>query len=363
MLDWLSTDPFFQLLWLVVLIELMLLLPQLIWLWLRSIRAARRREATAEFEAAVGVRLLGSLHEPQARQDWVRDASRYPEEVVRGFLSPYLLTTTGDMHAALAEVYAELGFLEEDLEGLRAPTWQRRMYAVRNLAPVAEPAHREAIVRLSNDRQEIRMMAAQVLARAGTAGDVADVLFEWKSTTRLAERPIRSLVSNLPTEHLEALMEQWLEFPDPAVRRILLTLAASRAPGAAARWIDLASKDPNIEVRIAACDALATLRLPGAVGRLVELTAAEEWQVRARAVRSLGRMAPREGVDLITRLMRDRAFWVRRNAAGALAGLGPQGIAALRDAAVSDPDRFARDGAREELMRIGLADGAVGRGV
>ena len=65
---------------------------------------------------------------------------------------------------------------------------------------------------------------------------------------------------------------------------------------------------------------------------------------------SLGRLRVAIAVPALSDRLTDRAWWVRRHAAYALAEMGEEGQAALRIIAGSSSDPFARDMAREALQ-------------
>jgi HEAT repeat protein len=70
--------------------------------------------------------------------------------------------------------------------------------------------------------------------------------------------------------------------------------------------------------------------------------------VRAAAARSLGKLGHWPAAPGLARLLRDRSFAVRREAALALRALGSPGLIFLHRA-VLDEDRFAADMARQVL--------------
>ena len=77
--------------------------------------------------------------------------------------------------------------------------------------------------------------------------------------------------------------------------------------------------------------------------------------MRAQAAKTIGALAGVGGLGVLLDLMADRVFEVRRNAAQALAGIGPAGIQALEGLlGYPEGDAFARDLARERLHLVRL---------
>ena len=77
--------------------------------------------------------------------------------------------------------------------------------------------------------------------------------------------------------------------------------------------------------------------------------------VRIQAARALGRIGKPEHVELLTRMLADRDWWVRYRAAQALVSLpfmGPNALRRLRD---SQEDRYAGDILEQTMAEAGLA--------
>jgi HEAT repeat protein len=80
---------------------------------------------------------------------------------------------------------------------------------------------------------------------------------------------------------------------------------------------------------------------------LVALATDPAWQVRAQAMRSLGRLADRASLTLLGAAVEDPEWWVRLRAALALTRLGPAGLDVLFQA-----ERSAAAGARDMARLI-----------
>ncbi len=359
LMDRVFADPFLGLLWFFLVIEVLFIVPQIIFLLIRARQATVRDAETARFEEELGKGLLRSVHDPNARLAWMADAAEYPSEVVRAFLARYILSTSGDLRERLVEVYKEIGLLDEDLGQLRSVVWQRRMRGLRQLSVVATRDERDAILALRRDRPEIRMLAAHVIARIGDTEDVLDLMVGWDGVRRLEEHPLKKMLHAVPRPVFAELVASWDKLESPAVRRMVLEAAAQSDPTAAARWLPAAALDEDKEVRIGACIAAGRLRSKSAKEILIRLMVAPEWEVRAQAARSLGYLASADTAGILIQGMRDRSFWVRRNSSLALATMGDLGRASLQDAALTDEDRFARDAAREALGRLAVNGGGA----
>jgi HEAT repeat protein len=101
--------------------------------------------------------------------------------------------------------------------------------------------------------------------------------------------------------------------------------------------------------RTKACRALGRLGDPIVVPLLSRAMDDEAWVVRAQAATALGACGVPAAVGPLARALADQNWWVRANSATGLRRCGVAGRGALRHAATSHPDRYARDRALEAL--------------
>jgi len=117
--------------------------------------------------------------------------------------------------------------------------------------------------------------------------------------------------------------------------------------------------DDHANVRAAAAEALG--RAPATVARpLLRLLLRDDlFYVRAHAARAVAEAGREELAEELLPLLADGNWWVRAAAKESLAALGDSGLA-VAVAALSHPDRFARDGALEVIGASGrLVDAGV----
>jgi HEAT repeat protein len=105
----------------------------------------------------------------------------------------------------------------------------------------------------------------------------------------------------------------------------------------------------NERERTKACRALGRLGDPIVVPLLSRAMDDEAWVVRAQAATALGACGVPAAVGPLARALADQNWWVRANSATGLRRCGVAGRGALRHAATSHPDRYARDRALEAL--------------
>lgn len=110
--------------------------------------------------------------------------------------------------------------------------------------------------------------------------------------------------------------------------------------------------DDAPEIRVTVIRALGTMGSP-AIGELLPNALADhDWRVRVVAS-NFAHLAAEKTLPLLEKLLTDRSYHVRLNAAATLARLGAAGREALHRALAGN-DPYARDAARYHLTRWGL---------
>jgi len=109
---------------------------------------------------------------------------------------------------------------------------------------------------------------------------------------------------------------------------------------------------PDPEVRAAALRALARLRrVPQRARDVVIIALADDTEfVRVQAARAAAFIQAENALAALYQSLGDRSWWVRRASAESLLGSGGWGAEALKKAARSHPDRFAREMAAQVLI-------------
>ncbi|WP_157857259.1 HEAT repeat domain-containing protein [Streptomyces yerevanensis] len=174
----------------------------------------------------------------------------------------------------------------------------------------------------------------------------------------------RTVPPNVVTAALPSLgHEAWpgvaagLQDPEPLVRAVAIeALGMTGAISRAAEVARALREDADIEVRIRAARALGRLGMPeGLKPLLAAIRPGRPTALRIVAAGALGSLGAVAATDPLTVLLGDRNPHVAGTAARALLRLGPEGQAALREAADGRPDASAAAQAR-----AALAEAAVG---
>jgi HEAT repeat protein len=255
------------------------------------------------------------------------------------------------------------------LRPLRRRRLSGRLDALESLARARLAQSVEPLLRLLHDREPaVRLMALRSLARS------------------LARMPEGRRYDRAVLGMAEAVMTS--EIPAGAVEEAMLLLEGA-APRVLGIVLAATPGDQRAGLVARAIDAVGRLKLLGLAEDVAAHVAASDAEVRAAALRALGRLgilppaaaaglaeavldpvefvrvqATRTAMLLPSEVARpalwrglgDDSWWVRRAAAHGLLGLGVDGPELLQRASRTHPDRYARQMALQVLLDAGRLD-------
>ena len=331
----------------------------------------RRRRNRERFESA-SVTLAPQLVTPASDLERaVHDARRHNgDRAVALVLRKARHDLKGDISDRIANILNENGEVKKLLKEARARREWRRAAAVRGLGECGGAAARKALIDAANeDSGEVRRAARDGLLNDGTPEAVHAAIqsfltdlprrASWRRTfyARLAFVASDQLTTLVRSGELKPAEEKLaIEALGDAGRRSALSLAVERLIS------------PDAEMRATA------VRVIGKVGHetemilLIEALNDIEWYVRAAAARALEWMltlngavthagARQNAIEKLVYRLTDSSWWVRANAARALARAGGTGVTLLLRSAESS-DRYARDASVAALAMASLTPDA-----
>jgi len=354
-------DPIYRIVSIVVLVEVLLIAAAIIWLFVPFAIQQYRNYLHAKFRANLAQTFIPALEDEDEFSQWIKRAKRYPTFVLRDFFNPYLNSTKGRFLPNVIRAYQELGLLKKDIRGLKSRFWHKRMISVRRLMNVASEDEKKALRNCRTDKHLIKLVAVQILGRVGNVEDVFAMIKDHIISNRLMEQPFFVLFTSLPLGKFRSLMIRWNDISCPRMKRVLLICSSRIDRIACIKWLPVASKSEDVELRIAACIAASELAEKDVLPLLLTLSRDERWEVRAQAAKALGILKNDATIEVLEFLLEDSAFWTRQYAASALVNIGNKGQSRLQEIAVTGKDRFAKDTATQELQRVVLKDSRAGK--
>ncbi len=271
-------------------------------------------------------------------------------------LFAYLALVRGEAAAFLADVLKQRGTLDRILRKTYSSRARRRARAAERLGLIASPeAERRLSELVTGDQSpQVRIVATRALGKTGSAAAAATLLHSLSRPAPVPEGIVASALLELGPEAVPALREELAggRRQRAMAANVLGLLDALPAwPGLVE---NAAAGSP--EVRASAVRALGRLGLPQAIGPVTAcLDPREDPELRAAAAHALGRIGDPRSAQPLAECLEDADYWVAHFAAAALAELGSAGVAELTKAAGGPGSAAAH--AREALARPPLARG------
>ena len=202
---------------------------------------------------------------------------------------------------------------------------------------------------------ELRVGVMKSLIELGTPPSLAEVLADLagrRASESLLYLPlIARLVADDPMTALRAFGASPLAI-EPRV--ILAEALGASGDYRALEPLCIATRAPDVELRIACTRALGMLGHPGAEKAVLAGLDDRVWMVRSAACEAAGRIGLRSAIPQLAHQLRDEVWWVRFRAGEALAALGQIGQERLRLVAATGDD-LSRRAASMVLAERGLA--------
>lgn len=263
---------------------------------------------------------------------------------------------TGDEISTLHRIVDQHGVIERQIHRLdsRFPLG-RRLRAAVSLAELGDESAADALMRHLDDREpEIRIQCARGLGRIKWTPAIEEIVWRFHIETPWVRARFSDTLTGFGTKATWPLLayirvNHRFESSGPALA--LRTLAQIQDLQAVGPMLEILGDTRDVEIEIAAIEALGDLGSPEAIPVLVERLDSARWEIRAKSAEALGGIGDHSVIPRLRETMRDESWWVRRSAAAAMTRI-PKGIAELYNA-LDDPDGFAADAAAEALTDAG----------
>jgi len=332
----------------------------------------------------LGYQWLSSRREHRRTGELGIWTERWAAVVVGGATRPEIQNLGGSALEALVAVKEQLTEPErsraEDLlqhygvalqllavAGSRRQSTRRRFDALDLLFRAGSPTGFDTYAHLIRD-PEVLIRELTVRAWARSLGPLTDPV--------VRDAQVRNFVSGVVTAELtqgavhEALLETGTAAPE--ILGMILgigsgdVLAAALDAAGRLRCVQTVAQVPahlnsdDVDVVCSGWRALSGMGASPAeaIGCLPAALGSAEEEVRSQAVRFASLLPPNQALDLLTPLLGDSSWWVRRSTAWALANTGSKGQRLLDDASAHHPDPFARRIALDVLVESGQISAA-----
>lgn len=263
---------------------------------------------------------------------------------------------SGDEVSTLRRIVNRHGVIERQIRHLDSSLLLgRRLRAAVALAEVGDETSAESLMAHLDDREpEIRIQCARGLGRIRWTPAIDEIVTRFSGETPWVRTRFADTLIGYGTKATWPLLayvriNHRFDHEGPALA--LRTIAQIRDDQAVRPLMELLDQNLDLEVELAAIEALGYLASPEPRPALESRLESSTWEIRAKSARALGGLGDSGAIPHLLKSLRDRNWWVRRSAAGAIAGL-PKGLAALYRA-LDDEDPYAADAAAEALIDAG----------
>lgn len=213
----------------------------------------------------------------------------------------------------------------------------RRLAAIEVLCAFPSPQTEQTLTAsLADPDPDVRIAAARSLLEAGAPVSAAQLLAlpeAEEAPSRLWAELLRTFAVDHAWETAEALGPAALSSAGRAM--VVEAIGFSGDYRVLPRLLAEAA-DQRAEVRAAAVRALGRLSHPAARSTLAAALDDSDWEVRGEAAEAVGRSGFADQTEALAGRLADPVWWVRFRAAQALVALGEPGLRRLTDAADSD---------------------------
>lgn len=314
----------------------------------------RREKAHARRRSAYIAVLSQHLSGPETRVSFGKNIAE--DQAFLDAVIDIRTVLNGEEAAAITAIVDRYGV--SDQQGQRLSSRISRGRKVRAAVALAELADESAapvlLEHLDDSQPEVRIQCARGLARMRWTPAIAVILDRLeKETPWVRSRFADSLTSfgSAATWPLVRYIRVNHRLSPHAVPTAIRTLAAIGDPEAINPTVEILDESTDIEIQLAAVETLGVLGVGADIYPIEKAARSEDWRLRAKAAKALGDVQDEAIMPTLTIGLHDANWWVRRNAAGALASTRA-GIDVLYSAVLSD-DSYARDAAVEALGDIG----------
>ena len=260
----------------------------------------------------------------------------------------------GPSHDRLRRIVAELGLHPKARRWLDGGQSCRQLLGLLTIGHMGRASDWQRVLELLADpRPYLSLAAARALLQIDPAHAAEPVIAELERRPNWPLARLAVLLRDAGSNHVFEPLRQRLETSGPALQVRLVRLIAAVDPMRASAALErLLAGGADNEV-LSMC--LQHVHAPGALPRVRELAQHPVWWLRVQAAGALARIGTRDDIALLLTLMSDPQWWVRYRAAGALVampGITPQALAGLRDGLA---DRYARDMLTQVMFEQELA--------
>lgn len=313
--------------------------------WLDT--AGRRRRERAEQARKLLARKLSEPTDLALTIEERQSLERLSDDALADTFLDLARNTEGSSRARLREYARQAGVAARADRLMRSRRWHKRLKGVR-LAALLGGSSRRPLELLEDKRVEVRAAAAEWVAEHPSAEGIDRLVRLLGDPAGLCRFTVQDSLIRIGDASTDVIVDRTVQNYDVLTVQSALIVASKLRSQRFSTLAYAASHRENPVVRTSAIALVAALGGGDAIARLRFALQDSEPDVRAAALRGLGRLRDHESIGSIAAALRDPSFAVRREAGFALLELGAEGELQLHRFR-EDQDRYASDMARQML--------------
>lgn len=261
---------------------------------------------------------------------------------------------TGQAHERLALALASGPMVEILIHQLETGTSQKRIRALDLLSNTTD-TRAISVIRgqMKSRHPDVRLAAAVTLAGISAFPSVRDLLDQLKVDTKMQSSGLYVLFRKLLPKHLLELIDVLHSDESAYVKALAIDALGHHGDYKALQTLILFTESDQVELRLSALKALASLGHPGAWPAVARALADPQWAVRVQAVNAARAIDLTDLAPALEALLEDSNWWVRFRSAQGLAEMGEPGVKRLK--AASRKHNRAGETSRQVLAETGLS--------
>lgn len=335
----------------VIVVEGTTILTILTFYLLRGFRNTRYKKTTGPMLAEIRREVMRVLITPAGIRDLVRKLKRLPVRLqTRVFLS-LAPSLGGTQRNALVGLASEIGLVAHAAKSCHNRRWYRRLEGARLLTALGSDAQR--MVELMDDPHPlVRSQAAEWAQEHSDDGLIKKLLLMLHDPVMICRYTARESLLGIGQDTVEPFVSYLSTVVDDDVpKEAIEVLIGLASPGLLLHTVRFARHD-KAAFRALAAQALGAIGAQSGIEVLIGLLDDEDPAARSEAARALGVLSHWLAGPRLAKLVSDRTFEVRREAALALKSMGATGEVLLRKLTRED-DRYAAAMAKHVLESPG----------
>lgn len=219
--------------------------------------------------------------------------------------------------------------------------WINRYWALRCMIIDPRPSDEEYFMSFLMDPvAHNRFIALGPLLKIGTNYSVHTIIESMKKENRHTRAVYIDLMKNSGRDFLEFVRERLLDEEDPEVRRVCIDIISDSVENSDIFLLKRDIGSANKHLKLTAIRCLNKFDNFHATQMLLKYLRDDDWEVRSLTSKLIGLRKAYQAIPQLLINLRDKNWWVRFNAALALAKLDRPGLEAL-SSVTSEQDKYA----------------------